>query len=178
MGAGPHDRRVGLQRRLGAAIGIAAAAAIVEIVGSWLSGSLALLSDAGHVGTDAFALGLSLWALRVSGRPHTPGMTFASTDHRAHRKQEWLETSMRKVAQLDFLYGEGTGRTIGQAAMQFVLAQPTLTSVLPNILNDAQLREFVAAPDTPPLTADELDRIADLYDHDFNVEQTAAAESR
>jgi len=76
MGAGPHDRRVGLQRRLGAAIGIAAAAAIVEIVGSWLSGSLALLSDAGHVGTDAFALGLSLWALRVSGRPHTPGMTF------------------------------------------------------------------------------------------------------
>src|SRR3990172_7654327 len=76
MGAGPHDRRLGLQRRLLAAIAIAAAAAVVEILGSWLSGSLALLSDAAHVGTDAFALGLSLWALRVSGRPHTPAMSF------------------------------------------------------------------------------------------------------
>lgn len=76
MDAGPHDRRLGLQRRFAAAILIAATAAVVELLGSWLSGSLALLSDASHVGTDAFALGLSLWALRVSGRPHTPGLSF------------------------------------------------------------------------------------------------------
>ncbi len=76
MDASPHDPRLGLQRRFLAAIAIAVAAAVVEILGSWLSGSLALLSDAGHVGTDAFALGLSLWALRVSGRPHTVGMSF------------------------------------------------------------------------------------------------------
>lgn len=48
----------------------------MEVVGSWLSGSLALLSDAGHVGTDGIALGLTLWALRVSKRPHTPQMSF------------------------------------------------------------------------------------------------------
>ncbi len=105
---------------------------------------------------------------------YTPGMTFDSSDHRSHRKQEWLENSLGKVSRLDFLYGEDSGRTIGQAAMQFVLAEPTVTSVLPNFLNESQLQEFVAAPDTPPLTEDELSRIADLYDHDFYVEEAAA----
>ena len=108
---------------------------------------------------------------------YRPGMTFDSSDHRSHRKQEWLETSLRKVSQLDFLYQQDSGRTIGQAAMQFVLAQPTVTCVLPNMLNETQLKEFVAAPDTPPLTEDELSRIADLYDHAFYLEETAAAES-
>lgn len=109
---------------------------------------------------------------------YKPGMVFEASDHRSHRKQEWLETSLRKVSQLEFLYGDGAGRTIGQAAIQFVLAQPTVTSVLPNILNESQLREFVAAPDTPPLTEDELSRIADLYDRDFYLEGAAATPSQ
>ena len=46
-----HGPRAPLERRLAAALGIAATAALVEVVGSWWSGSLALLSDAGHVGT-------------------------------------------------------------------------------------------------------------------------------
>lgn len=71
-----HEPRMGLRRRLGTALAIAAAAALLEIIGSKLSGSLALLSDAGHVGTDAAALGLSLLAVRVSERPHTPDMSF------------------------------------------------------------------------------------------------------
>jgi len=106
---------------------------------------------------------------------YTPGMKFDESDHRAHRKREWLETSLRKVAQLDFLHGEGTGRTIGQAAIQFVLAPPSVTTVLPNILNEEQLREFVAAVDTPPLTDDELARIAGLHEHDFYLEETPSA---
>ncbi len=76
MASGAHEPKTSLQRRLAAAIAIAALAAVLELVGSWLSGSLALLSDAGHVGTDALALTLSLGALRLSGRPHTPGMSF------------------------------------------------------------------------------------------------------
>lgn len=71
-----HEPRVDLRRRLGAALGVAVFAALLELAGSWLSGSLALLSDAGHVGTDAVALTLSLWAVRVSERPHTPRMSF------------------------------------------------------------------------------------------------------
>jgi aryl-alcohol dehydrogenase-like predicted oxidoreductase len=107
-----------------------------------------------------------------------PGMTFDASDHRAHRKQEWLESSLRKVEQLGFLHGGATGRTIGQAAVQFVLSQPTIASVLPNLTNEEQLREFVAAVDTPPLSEDELARIADLYDHGFYLEETAAPTSR
>jgi cobalt-zinc-cadmium efflux system protein len=42
---------------------------VAEVAGGLLSNSLALLSDAGHVLTDAFALGLSLIAARISKRP-------------------------------------------------------------------------------------------------------------
>lgn len=41
----------------------------VEVLGGLLSNSLALLSDAGHVLTDAFALGLSMIAAQISKRP-------------------------------------------------------------------------------------------------------------
>ena len=40
-----------------------------EVIGGILSNSLALLSDAGHVLTDAFALGLSLIAALIMKRP-------------------------------------------------------------------------------------------------------------
>jgi cobalt-zinc-cadmium efflux system protein len=36
--------------------------AVVEAIGGWLTGSLALLSDAGHMWTDVSALGLALLA--------------------------------------------------------------------------------------------------------------------
>ena len=94
---------------------------------------------------------------------YKPSEGFDSSDHRAHRKQEWLDRSMAKVEHVDFLHGEGTGRTIGQAAIQFVLAQPSISSVLPNILNEAQVVEFAAAPETPALTDDENDRLEQLY---------------
>ncbi|MEX0785508.1 MAG: aldo/keto reductase [Dehalococcoidia bacterium] len=100
---------------------------------------------------------------------------FASSDHRAHRKQEWLDTSLRKVDTIGFLYGQGTGRTIGQAAIQFCLAQPAIASVLPNMLNEAQLQEFVAATEAPPLSDGERARVEELYQTDYAA---AAGEQR
>jgi len=47
-----------------------------EAVAAILSGSLALLADAGHMLTDAGALGASLWALRLAARPAGGAMTF------------------------------------------------------------------------------------------------------
>jgi cobalt-zinc-cadmium efflux system protein len=49
---------------------------VVEVVVALISGSLALLSDAGHMLTDAGALGASLWAIRLSGRPAAGSWTF------------------------------------------------------------------------------------------------------
>jgi cobalt-zinc-cadmium efflux system protein len=49
---------------------------IVEVLGGWLSHSLALLSDAGHVLTDIAAIGLSWYAMKQSEKPANEGMTF------------------------------------------------------------------------------------------------------
>jgi cobalt-zinc-cadmium efflux system protein len=49
---------------------------VAEILGGVFSNSLALLSDAGHMLTDALALGLSLLAMNLARRPATPTKTF------------------------------------------------------------------------------------------------------
>jgi len=109
--------------------------------------------------------------------PHSSGLlegkytaetTFPPNDHRSHRPREWLADGLKKLEQLTFLT-EGTSRTIGQAAIQFVLSSPAVASVLPNIYDAEQLAEFVAAAETPLLTADELTRIGDLYEANFGL---------
>src|SRR5690242_15115359 len=47
-----------------------------EVIGGWLANSLALLSDAGHVFTDIFALGLAWFALAQAERPANAHKTF------------------------------------------------------------------------------------------------------
>ena len=54
---------------------------VAEIIGGVFSNSLALLSDAGHMFTDALALGLSLFAMNLARRPATATKTFGY--HRA-----------------------------------------------------------------------------------------------
>ncbi|WP_303801945.1 cation diffusion facilitator family transporter [Alicyclobacillus macrosporangiidus] len=49
---------------------------IVEVLGGWLSRSLALLSDAGHILTDSAAIGLSWYAMKQAEKPASEGMTF------------------------------------------------------------------------------------------------------
>jgi len=49
---------------------------IVEAVGGWLAGSLALLSDAGHMFTDTAALGLALFAQWIARRPPSARATY------------------------------------------------------------------------------------------------------
>jgi cobalt-zinc-cadmium efflux system protein len=49
---------------------------IVEVVAAVASGSLALLSDAGHLLTDAVAILASLWAIRLAARPARDAWTF------------------------------------------------------------------------------------------------------
>jgi cobalt-zinc-cadmium efflux system protein len=48
----------------------------VEVAVGFLSGSLALISDAAHMLTDAAALGVSLWAVHLAARPAVGRMTF------------------------------------------------------------------------------------------------------
>jgi cobalt-zinc-cadmium efflux system protein len=49
---------------------------LVEVVAALFSGSLALLSDAGHMLTDVGAIGASLWAIRLAARPAAGSWTY------------------------------------------------------------------------------------------------------
>ncbi len=62
--------------RLKIALGLILGILVLEVIGSILSNSLSLLSDAGHMLVDALGLGLSLFALTVAGRPATLSRTF------------------------------------------------------------------------------------------------------
>jgi aryl-alcohol dehydrogenase-like predicted oxidoreductase len=119
--------------------------------------------------------------------PHSSGLlegrynestAFDKNDHRSFRlkderaRKEWLLDGLKKVERLAFLT-EGTGRTLAQAAIKFILAEPSVGSVLPNIYNSEQLREFAAAPDTADLSAEELERLRELYAANFGLAAAA-----
>src|SRR3954454_3726424 len=63
-------------RRLGAAFALIVAFMLAEVVAGIVGSSLALLSDAGHMLTDAIALGLALAALRLAGRAPEGSFTY------------------------------------------------------------------------------------------------------
>ncbi len=71
----PHDFRRN-QNALLTAMVIILAVMVAEVAGGLYSGSLALLSDAGHMLTDFFALLLSFLAVRFAAMPATPQRTF------------------------------------------------------------------------------------------------------
>src|SRR5438309_1511227 len=82
MGAGhththSHGTASGAQRgRLGVVLGMTLLVLVAEVVGAALSGSLALLADAGHMATDAVGIALALGAVTLAQRPARGRRTF------------------------------------------------------------------------------------------------------
>ena len=129
--------------------------------------------DEGDAPADSSKSARTRYLIRVT---HSSGMlegkytkdtTFPPTDHRSHRPKSWLINGLKKIETLQFLVGPG--RTLGQAALQWLLADPRIASCLPNIYEEAQLREFAAAPESPALTREELDRVAELARGNFGI---------
>ena len=71
----PRDTK-GYQRTLLFSFIIITAYMFVEAIGGWLTGSLALLSDAGHMLSDAVALGATLMAFKIGEKAATHQKTF------------------------------------------------------------------------------------------------------
>ena len=71
-----HSHHGANRARLGIAIGIVATVLVLEVVGAWLSGSLALLADAGHMFSDLIGLIIALIAVIVAARPATDRQTY------------------------------------------------------------------------------------------------------
>jgi aryl-alcohol dehydrogenase-like predicted oxidoreductase len=99
---------------------------------------------------------------------YTEDTVFPANDHRRHRPRSWLTNGLKKVRTLDFLTTE---MTLGQAALKWLLAEPLVVSVLPNIYDEEQLREFAAASDMPDLSAAQMERVSELGERNFGVEE-------
>jgi len=82
MGAGhSHDHghaagRAEDRRRLLLVLALTSTVVVVEALGAWWSGSLALLADAGHMLTDAAGIVIALSASLIATRPPSPRRTF------------------------------------------------------------------------------------------------------
>ena len=73
----PHGSAAAANRgRLGIVFGITLVVFVVELVGGFVSNSLALLADAGHMFTDVAGIGLALLAIWFAGRPANGGRTY------------------------------------------------------------------------------------------------------
>jgi cobalt-zinc-cadmium efflux system protein len=78
-GAVAHEHGIGAdadRRLLGWALALILAFMLGEVVVGFVIGSLALLADAGHMLTDAAAIGLALLAMRLAARPAAGAYTY------------------------------------------------------------------------------------------------------
>jgi len=141
------------------------------------------------LGESLFPVGREAGSSFLVRVPHASGLldgtvtrqtVFAETDHRYHRvstdekKRLWQEEGLKKVEQLIFLT-EGGKRTLGQAALKFILSEPSISSVLPNIYNEKLLTEFAQGSDIPDLSPQELTRIRELYASNFGLAPVPAS---
>lgn len=115
--------------------------------------------------------------------PHSSGLlegkytaetTFPANDHRSHRPRQWLLDGLQKLERLEFLH-QKRGQTLGQAALKWLLAEPLVASIQPNIYDLDQLAEFAATSDLPDLTKDDLDRVRALYEANFGLAPAGVA---
>jgi len=98
----------------------------------------------------------------------TPDTELEEGDHRAYRPDAWYETGWEKVETLRFLERDGQ-RTMGQAAIQWLLSHDEVASVTPTFRTREDIDEWAAASDTPPLSPAEVERVEDLHAENFGV---------
>jgi aryl-alcohol dehydrogenase-like predicted oxidoreductase len=75
--------------------------------------------------------------------------------------------NFEKAATLSFLWEPETGRTIGQAAVAGILANPAFTTVLPTVVSVEEIVEYAAASELP-LSDGEQRAVADLFARNFD----------
>lgn len=71
-----HDHRAESRRALAVALALTASFTVVEVVGGFFTGSLAVLADAVHMLSDNVSLAIALVAAWLATKPETPQRTF------------------------------------------------------------------------------------------------------
>ena len=100
----------------------------------------------------------------------TPETELEEGDHRGFRPDEWYDTGWEKIERLRFLARDGK-RTMGQAAIQWLLSHDAVATVTPTFRTAADIDEWAATSETPPLSTEEYNRVAELSDRDFDIER-------
>ncbi|WP_336364372.1 aldo/keto reductase [Halalkalicoccus salilacus] len=106
----------------------------------------------------------------------TPDTELGEGDHRGFRPDAWYETGWEKLETLRFLERDGE-RTMGQAAIRWLLAHESVATVTPTFRTEADIDEWAAASETPPLSEEELDRVAALYAENFGIDRDDGMDS-
>ncbi|MGW5685314.1 cation diffusion facilitator family transporter [Nonomuraea sp. NPDC003754] len=92
---------------------------VVQVVGALLSGSLALLADAGHMATDAAGVALALFAIWIAGKPASSRRTFG------YQRAEILAAAVNAVVLLGL-----SGYILIEAVRRFANPEPVGTTVM------------------------------------------------
>ena len=79
--------------------------------------------------------------------------------HAWHDDPEQRAIFQQDLKTVDDLRPLAEGRTLAQLALQFAMAHPAVTTVIPGAKTPAQLRDNVGAALLPPLTANDMRRI-------------------
>ncbi len=101
--------------RLKVVLGVTLVVVVVEVVGAWVSGSLALLADAGHLVSDAVGVGAALSASYVATLPASSKRTFGL--HRAEILAA-LANAVVLLGVCGYLAVEGVRRLIDPAPVE------------------------------------------------------------
>ncbi|RMF77348.1 MAG: aldo/keto reductase [Chloroflexi bacterium] len=93
---------------------------------------------------------------------YTADVTFPPNDHRSRIPRDVIEQRVNQVEKLRELIADDD-RTLAQLALQFCLAHPAVSTVIPGAKTPEQLADNARAGELPPLTDDERNRIRDLF---------------
>ena len=99
---------------------------------------------------------------------YTLDTKFDESDHRSHRPRAWLVEGLQKIDRLEILRRQ-RGVTIGQLALLWLYAHPSIVSALPNIYEEQQLLEFAYASDHAPLSDAEMEEVHEMYVRNFDI---------
>ncbi|WP_126662193.1 aldo/keto reductase [Haloterrigena salifodinae] len=123
----------------------------------------------------------------------TPDTELGEGDHRGFRPDEWYETGWEKLEKLRFLEhaeprsADGLSeqgsrerdgeRTMGQASIAWLLSHESVATVTPTFRTKDDIDEWTAASDVPKLSAEELARVEELYENDFDIDRDDGMDS-
>ena len=99
-------------------------------------------------------------------RSHAAGALTDALDRPPRPGDTLMQKDLASVAKLGFLL-DGPIRTLSQAAMVFCLMNRDIHTTVPGVKNVAEAEETAACVDLPPIPAEHLARLQELYQNDF-----------